>query len=147
LGVPHLATCTFLIFYNEPELGAVIDSGMALTPFPYSILEETRFKPTTFWSWVELVNHQTRLTPWSIFFYLKVCCCYICFYNQLMFGLMYENCLNLQSNLVITNSTGPRKYVRNNREIVITVKVYVVNAPFGSRKVELYLFVIAMNSL
>ena len=25
----HLATCTFLIFYNEPELGAEIDPGMA----------------------------------------------------------------------------------------------------------------------
>ncbi len=23
-GVPHLATCIFLIFYNEPELGAEI---------------------------------------------------------------------------------------------------------------------------
>jgi len=22
VGVPHLATCIFLIFYNEPELGA-----------------------------------------------------------------------------------------------------------------------------
>jgi len=25
--VPHLATCIFLIFYNEPELGAEIDPG------------------------------------------------------------------------------------------------------------------------
>jgi len=34
-GVPHLATCIFLIFYNEPELGAeFIDPGMALTPLP-----------------------------------------------------------------------------------------------------------------
>jgi len=31
-GVPHLATCIFLFFYNEPELGVEIDPGMALTP-------------------------------------------------------------------------------------------------------------------
>jgi len=36
-GVPRLATCVFLISYNEPELGAEIDPGMALTPFPSSI--------------------------------------------------------------------------------------------------------------
>ncbi len=53
----------------------------------------------------------------------------------------------LQSNSVITNSMGPLKSVRHNREIVITVKVYVVNVTFGTRKVELYLFVIAVNSL
>jgi len=35
--VPHLATCIFLFFYNEPELGVGIDSGMALTPLPSSI--------------------------------------------------------------------------------------------------------------
>jgi len=29
-GVPHLATCIFLFFYNEPELGVEIDPGMAL---------------------------------------------------------------------------------------------------------------------
>ena len=34
-GVPHLATCIFLSFLLiEPELGAGIDPGMALTPFP-----------------------------------------------------------------------------------------------------------------
>jgi len=32
---------------NEPDLGAGIDAGMALTPFPSSILDETRFEPTT----------------------------------------------------------------------------------------------------
>jgi len=36
-GVPHLATCIFLIFYNEPELGAEINPGMALTPLTSSI--------------------------------------------------------------------------------------------------------------
>jgi len=36
-GVPHLATCIFLLFYNEPELDVEIDPGMALTPLPSSI--------------------------------------------------------------------------------------------------------------
>jgi len=36
-GLPHLATCIFLIFYNEPELGAEMDPGMALIPLPSSI--------------------------------------------------------------------------------------------------------------
>jgi len=36
-GVPHLATCIFLFFYNEPELGVGIDPGMAWTPLPSSI--------------------------------------------------------------------------------------------------------------
>jgi len=35
--VPHLATCIFLFFYDEPELGVEIDPGMALTPLPSSI--------------------------------------------------------------------------------------------------------------
>jgi hypothetical protein len=35
--VPHLATCIFLFFYNEPELGVGINPGMALTPLPSSI--------------------------------------------------------------------------------------------------------------
>jgi hypothetical protein len=36
-GVPHLATCIFLFFYIEPELGVGINPGMALTPLPSSI--------------------------------------------------------------------------------------------------------------
>jgi len=40
----------FLFFYNEPELGAEINPGMAVAPFPSSILDETRFEPTTFQS-------------------------------------------------------------------------------------------------
>jgi hypothetical protein len=36
-GVPHLATCIFLFFYNEPKLGIGINPGMALTPLPSSI--------------------------------------------------------------------------------------------------------------
>jgi len=35
--VSHLATCVFLFFYNEPELGVGINPGMALTPLPSSI--------------------------------------------------------------------------------------------------------------
>jgi len=35
--------------------------------------------------------------------------------------------MQLQSNSVITNSTGPHKSVCYNCEIVMTVKVYVVN--------------------
>jgi hypothetical protein len=35
--VPHLATCIFLFFYNEPELGVGIDPGMGLTPLSSSI--------------------------------------------------------------------------------------------------------------
>jgi len=38
----------FFLFANEPELDAGIDPGMALTLFPYSILDEMRFEPTTF---------------------------------------------------------------------------------------------------
>jgi len=44
--VAHLATCIFL-FSNEPEFGEGINPGMALTPFPSSILAETNFEPTT----------------------------------------------------------------------------------------------------
>jgi len=32
--VPHLAACIFLIFYNEPELGAEINACIALTLLP-----------------------------------------------------------------------------------------------------------------
>ena len=37
-----------------------------------------------------------------------------------------ETKLKLQSNSVITNSMGPSIFVRYNRDIVITVKVYAV---------------------
>ncbi len=47
-GMPHWLPVLFLFFYNEPELGAGINPGMALSPFPSSILDETRFEPTTF---------------------------------------------------------------------------------------------------
>jgi hypothetical protein len=38
----------FSLFSNEPELGTKIDPGMVMTPFPSSLLDETRFKPTTY---------------------------------------------------------------------------------------------------
>jgi hypothetical protein len=41
--MPLLATYIFLNFQIEPELGAGIDLGMAFTPFPFSILNETKF--------------------------------------------------------------------------------------------------------
>ncbi len=47
LVCPIWLTVFFLLFYNEPEFGGGIDPGMALTPFPSSILDEMRFKPTT----------------------------------------------------------------------------------------------------
>ncbi len=35
--MPNLATCIFLFYHNEPELGVEIDPGMALTPLSSSI--------------------------------------------------------------------------------------------------------------
>ncbi len=57
VGVPHLATYIFVTFQIEPELGAGIYTGMAFTPCPSSILEETRFKPITLRSRVGFANH------------------------------------------------------------------------------------------
>jgi len=45
-GVPHLATCIFLFFYNEPELGVGIDPGMALTPLPSCIGQVLKPRPS-----------------------------------------------------------------------------------------------------
>jgi hypothetical protein len=39
---------TLSLFSNEPELGTEIESGIVMTPFPYSIVDETRFEPTTY---------------------------------------------------------------------------------------------------
>jgi hypothetical protein len=59
---------------------------------------------------------------------------------------------DVQSNSVITNSTGPSIFVRYNRDIVITVKLYVVKSPFGTENFLNFVrysreFVIAVNSL
>ncbi len=45
-GVPHLATCIFLFFFNEPELDVGIDPGMALTPLPSSIGRGSNSRPS-----------------------------------------------------------------------------------------------------
>jgi len=41
-----LATCIFLFFYNEPELGVGINPGMALTPLPSSIGQGSNPRPS-----------------------------------------------------------------------------------------------------
>ncbi len=41
----------------------------------------------------------------------------------------------IQSNSVITNSTGPSIFVRYNRDIVINVKLYVVKSPIGTKNI------------
>ncbi len=55
--IGFLYWCTpfgYLYFsYNQMNQIRVQES----TPFPSSILVETRFEPTCFWSWVEFVNH------------------------------------------------------------------------------------------
>ncbi len=38
----------FSLFLYEPELGIEINHGMVMTPFPSSILDETRFEPTVY---------------------------------------------------------------------------------------------------
>jgi len=44
--VPHLATCIFLYFYNEPELGVEIYPGIALTPLSSSIGRGSNSRPS-----------------------------------------------------------------------------------------------------
>ncbi len=44
--MPHLATCIFLSFYNEPELGVGINPGMAMTPHPSSIEQGSNPQPS-----------------------------------------------------------------------------------------------------
>jgi len=46
LVCPIWATCIFLFFYNEPELGVEIDPGMALTPLPSSIGQGLNPRPS-----------------------------------------------------------------------------------------------------
>jgi hypothetical protein len=49
VGLPHLATYIFLVFStNEPELGAGIDTGMALIVDHFHLVFWPRFEPTTF---------------------------------------------------------------------------------------------------
>jgi hypothetical protein len=64
-GVPHLATLIFL-FYNEPELGAEIDPGMALTPLPSSIGWGSNPQPSNCELSALLLDHSFCLTSWSL---------------------------------------------------------------------------------
>ena len=50
----------------------------------------------------------------------------------------------VQSNSVITNSTGPWKCVRYKRDVVITVNVFIVKPKAWDQKVERNLFVITV---
>ncbi len=45
-GVPHLAICTFLFFYNEPELGVGINPSMGMSPIPSRIGEGSNPRPS-----------------------------------------------------------------------------------------------------
>ena len=58
---------------------------------------------------------------------------------NLIFGAddwLLDNKPNIQSNSVITNSTGPSVFVRYNRDFVITVKIYVVEKLLGTKNIN-----------
>jgi len=59
-GVPHLTTCNFLFFYNEPELGVGIDPGMALPPLPSSIGLGSNPRPSDCEPSALLLDHSFR---------------------------------------------------------------------------------------
>ncbi len=59
--MPHLATCIFLFFYNEPKLGVGIDPGMALTPLPSSIGQGLNPRPSDCEPSALLLDHGFRL--------------------------------------------------------------------------------------
>jgi len=69
-GVLRLAIYVFFLFSNEPELGDGIDPGMAIYPFPSSNLDETRFEPTTFWSWVKSLTTKPDWRLVEVYFIL-----------------------------------------------------------------------------
>ncbi len=62
-SVPLLASYIFLNFQIEPELGTGINPGMAFTPFPCSILNETRFEPTPLVLELSLTTTRPDFTP------------------------------------------------------------------------------------
>ena len=48
-------------------------------------------------------------------------------------GILIQNC-NAQWNSVLMKSTGGSLiFVRNNRDIVLTMNMYIVNKPFGTK--------------
>jgi len=61
----HLATCIFLIFYNEPELCAGIDPGMALTPLPSSIGQGPNPQPSNHEPSALLLDHSLMYAKWN----------------------------------------------------------------------------------
>ncbi len=70
-GVPHLATCIFLFFYNEPELGVEIDPGMALTPLPSSIGWGSNPRPSDREPSALPLDHSFRLRVNMDYFWIK----------------------------------------------------------------------------
>jgi len=54
--VPRLATCIFLSFLQWTRNGCRNCFCHGFDPIPSSILDETRFEPTTFRSWVKFAN-------------------------------------------------------------------------------------------
>jgi len=62
--VPHLATCIFLFFYNEPELGVGIYPGMALTPLPSSIGQGSNPQPSDTCGFSELRCQNSNNKKW-----------------------------------------------------------------------------------
>jgi len=64
--VPHLATCIFLFFYNEPDLGVGIVPGKALTPLPSSIGQGLNPQPSDCEPSALLLDHSFRGTKSSI---------------------------------------------------------------------------------
>ncbi len=68
-GVPHSATCIFLIFYNETELGVEIDPSMALTPLPSSIGWGSNPQPSDCEPSAQLLDHSFRFIYIIVYFW------------------------------------------------------------------------------
>ncbi len=58
--VPHLSTFIFPICYNEPELGAGINPGMALTPLSSTIERGSNPQPSDREPSALLLDHSYR---------------------------------------------------------------------------------------
>jgi hypothetical protein len=71
-GVPHLATCIFLFFYNEPELGVGIDPGMALTPLTSSIGWGLNPRPSDHEMSAQPLNHSFCIVFYLNILYIKI---------------------------------------------------------------------------
>jgi len=88
--VPHLATCIFWFFHNEPELGVGIDLGMVLTPLPSSIGRGSNPWPSDHEPSALPLDHRKAIILIGDFY-----CRQICRQNRLdnyfSFQLMYSN--------------------------------------------------------